>query len=155
MVPMHKVEEVISFLVGATGVGEWVALVVVMLLGVGANVDHMIVTMWMGEDEGVDVLTTEEMLVTGVEAEVTVAALKEFEHGIIAAGVAAGVGVGAGVGAVVEAEAGLVVGVAVIAVALAGVAAAAIAVAVAVEVTVAVEAPAMIDVTGQINRFLI
>lgn len=161
-----RVGEVISFLVGATGVGDLVVLVGVMLVGVGANAVWMIGTTWMGVDKVVDVddLTIEEMFLTKVEAEVIAAALKEFEHGIIAevaaeavaeVGAEAGVaGVGAGVA--VEAAAGLVVVVAAIAVVLVPVAVAAAVVAV-VEVTVvaAVAVPVMVGVIGQINNFLI
>lgn len=161
MVPVGKVEEVIYFLVGAIGVVEWVVVVVV---GVGGNGAPMIGSLWMGEDGGrgrgvgVDVLITEEMLLTGVEVEVTVAALKKFVHGIIVVVAAeAEVGVGAGVGIVVEVVVGLVVGVAVTAVAEAEVAVAAAAVVAVVEVTVGavVAAPAMIDAIGQIDKFLI
>lgn len=155
MVQAGKVEEVISFLVEeATGVGEWVALEVVMLAGVGGNVILMIVTTWMGEDVGVDVLTIEEMLVIGIEAEAEVAALKGFGHGIIVevaveaeAEVAAGVG--AGVGAAVVVAAGLVAGAAATAVASAGVpvtgVVAGVEVTAAVLATAVVEAAAMTD----------
>lgn len=115
-------------------------------------------TTWMGVDKVVDVddLTTEEMFLTKVEAEVIVGALRESEHGIIAvaAEAVAEVGAGVGAGAVVEAAAGLVVVVAAIAVVLVrGV----VAVVAAVEVTVvaAVAAPVMVGVIGQINHFLI
>lgn len=154
-----KVGEVISFLVGATGVGDPVALVGVMLVGVGVNVVWMAGTTWMGVDKVVDVegLTIEEMFHIKVEAEVIVVALKESEHGIIAevaAEVVAEVEAGVGAGAVVEAAAGLVVVVAAIAVVLVHVVVVAVAV---VEVTAAVvaAAPVMIGVIGQINNFLI
>lgn len=134
MVPLvDMVGKVISFLVVATGDEDLVVLVVVMLVGVGVIVAHMIdTTMWMavvvvvdGED-----LTAEETLLIGVEVEVTVVALKEFEHGVIAEAAAtvaavaaaeaeAGVGVGAGAGVIVIAEAGLVAVVVAIAAALA------------------------------------
>lgn len=154
-----KVGEVISFLVGATGVGDPVALVGVMLVGVGVNVVWMIGTTWRGVDKVVDVedLTIEEMFLPKVEAEVIVVALKESEHGTIAkvaAEVVAEVEAGVGAGAVVEAAAGLVVVVAAIAVVLVHVVVVAVAV---VEVTAAVvaAAPVMIGVIGQINNFLI
>lgn len=158
--------EVISFLVGATGVEDLVARVGVgvMSVGVGVNVvAPLIGTTWMGVAKGVDAddLTTEEMF-TEIEAEVTAVALKEFELGIIAgakAGAAAEVGVevGAGAGVVVEVGAGLEVAVAAIAGALVHVGVAAVAVAAATEVIAAAVAvvAAMIGMTGQINRFLI
>lgn len=134
MVPLVDMGgKVISFLVVATGDEDLVVLVVVMLVGVGVIVAHMIdTTMWIavvvvvdGED-----LTAEETLLIGVEVEVTVVALKEFEHGVIAEAAAtvaavaaaeaeAGVGVGAGAGVIVIAEAGLVAVVVAIAAALA------------------------------------
>lgn len=103
---MELVGEVISFLVGATGVGDLVVFVVVMVVGVGVNV------VWMTVVRGVDVadLTTEGMFLTKVEAEVIVEAQKESEHGIIVAVAEVVVEAGVGAGIVVEAEvaAGLV-----------------------------------------------
>lgn len=151
---VDKVGEVISFLVGATGVGDLAALVEVMLVGVGVNRAWMIGTTWTGVDEGVDVddLTIEEKFLTETEAEVAVVALKEFEHGTVTAAAGAGVGVGAGAGVVVEVAAGLVVVVAATAVALARVEVAAIAV--AVEVTAAAAVPSMLGVIGHLQSFL-
>jgi hypothetical protein len=111
---VDMVGKVISFLVVATGDEDLVVLVVVMLVGAGMIVAHMIdTTIWTAVDEVVDGedLTTEETLLIGVEVEVTVVALKEFEHGVIVEAAAAAVaeaGVGAGAGVVVIAEAGLV-----------------------------------------------
>ena len=156
-----KVGEVISFLVGATGVEDLVALVVGMLVGVGVNVVWMAGTTWMGVDKVVDVegLTIEEMFHIKVEAEVIVVALKESEHGIIAevaAEVVAEVEAGVGAGAVVEAAAGLVVVVVAIAVVLVHVVTAVVAVVVVTVVaTATAAAPVMIGVIGQINNFLI
>lgn len=120
MVPLvDMVGKVISFLVAAIGDEDLVVLVVVMLVGAGMIVAHMIdTTIWMAVDVVVDGedLTTEETLLIGVGVEVTVVALKEFERGVIAeaaaaaAAVAAAVaeaGVGAGAGVVLIAEAGL------------------------------------------------
>lgn len=154
---VDKVGEVISFLVGATGGGDLAALVEVMLVGVEVNRVRMIGTAWTGVDEGVDVdgLTIEEKFLTETEAEVAVVALKEFEHGTVAAEAVAEaeVGVGAGAGVVVEVAAGLVVVVAATAVALAHVGVAAIAV--AVEVTAAAAVPSMLGVIGHLQSFLI
>jgi len=121
MVPLVDMGKVISFLVAATGDEDLVVLVVVMLVGAGMIVAHMIdTTIWMAVDVVVDGedLTTEETLLIGVGVEVTVVALKEFERGVIAEAAAvaaaaaavvaeAGVGVGAGAGVVLIAEAGL------------------------------------------------
>ncbi|XP_023873285.1 uncharacterized protein LOC111985868 [Quercus suber] len=89
-----------------------VVLVVVMLVGVGMNVSHMIgTTIWMGVDGDVggEDTTTEETFI-GREAEVIAVALKKLEHGVIAEAAAAAVaeaevGVGAGTGVVATAAA--------------------------------------------------
>lgn len=113
MVPLvGMVGEVIFFLVVATGDVGLVVLVVVMLVGVGMNVAHMIgTTIWMGVDGDVggEDLTTEETLI-GREAEAIAVALKKLEHGVIAEAAAAAVveaevGVGAGAGVVATAAA--------------------------------------------------
>jgi len=104
---VDMVGKVISFLVVATGDEDLVVLVVVMLVGAGMIVAHMIdTTIWTAVDEVVDGedLTTEETLLIGVEVEVTVVALKELaEAGLVAVVVATAAAVAAAIAAVLAA----------------------------------------------------
>lgn len=149
MVPLvGMVGEVIFFLVVATGDVGLVVLVVVMLVGVGMIVAHMIgTTIWMGVDGDVggEGLTTEETLI-GREAEVIAVALKKLEHGVIAEAAAAAA-------AVVEAEVGVGAGAGVVATAAALAAAVVVATAAALAVVAAVAtAAAMTNMRGHMKE---
>lgn len=149
---MDTVEEMISFLAVETGGVDLVVLVVVMLDGAGMNVAYMTaIAIWMDVDVAAagGGLIIEEMLQIGVEAEVTVLALKRFVHGVIAEAVAV---------AEVEAGAGAEAGPAAVAAVLDGVTAVAAVPEAAAALDVAavvVEAKVMTDMRGHMTDILI
>lgn len=143
---VDTVEEMISFLAVETGDEDLVVLGVAMLDGAGTIVVYMTATtIWMGVVVvGLGAgLITEETLQIGVEAEVTVLALKRSAHGVIVEAVAE-VEVGAGV------EAGPAAAVLDVAVVVEAAAAPDVA-----AVAVAVEARVMTDMRSQMTNILI